>query len=410
MMCASRRLAIALLVLGVAAPARGNVVMDWYDAAVAAGYKAAVLPPIHTRNMALVAVAMFDAVNTITPRYAPYRAQSPANPGSSPDAAAAAAAHYLLVRMYPEQAREFDSLFRAMLARIPDGARAAGVQLGEHVAASLLEERKTDGADAPNVYRPLTTPGAYVPTVLPLAPWWGSLKPFVMKTGDQFRPAPPYALTSAQWATDYNEVRRMGRKVGSERSPEQTDIARFWEFVGPGTFSPMVRQLSEAKRLDTLDAARLYALVTITAADAMIAVLDAKYKYAFWRPVTAIRNGDIDGNDATEREPAWEPFIATPMHPEYPCAHCIMQSAVATVVQEVLGNDLPSFSLTSPTAPGVTRRYAHLSDYVTEVINARIYDGVHYRTSGEVGASMGQKIASYAVQTALRPLTSSPPR
>src|SRR6185503_2705667 len=252
-------------------------------------------------------------------------------------------------------------------------------------------------------YRPFTAAGKYVPTVLPAASRWGAVKPFALKAGDQFRPPAPYALSSAEWAKDYNEIKRMGAKTGSARSAEQSDIARFWELTGPACYDPMVRQLSTAKRLDPLQSARLYALVSMAAADALIAVFDAKYTYNFWRPVTAIRNGDLSGNDAIERDAAWEPFIPTPMHPEYPCAHCISQAAVAGVLEHFFGDAIPPVKLTSTTAPGVTRTYTKLSDYVTEVINARIYDGVHYRASGEVGADMGRKIAGYTVRTHLLP-------
>src|SRR6185503_4972918 len=214
----------------------------------------------------------------------------------------------------------------------------------------------------------------------------------------------PYALTSREWATDYDEVKRMGAKTGSARSAEQTDIARFWELTGPATYNPLVRQLSAAKRLDVTDNARLFALVSMATADALIAVFDAKYAYNFWRPVTAIRNGDLHGNDAVERDAAWEPFIPTPMHPEYPCAHCITQSAAAGVLQAFFGDAIPTVKLTSTTAPGVTRSFVRLSDYVQEVVNARVYDGVHYRTSGIVGADMGRKIADHALQNHLLPL------
>jgi len=199
-------------------------------------------------------------------------------------------------------------------------------------------------------------------------------------------------------------VKGMGAKTGSARTAEQTEIARFWELTGPATYNPLVRQLSVPKGFDVLDNARVFALVGMVTADALIAIFDAKYAYNFWRPVTAIRNADMDGNDATDRDASWEPFISTPMHPEYPCAHCISQSAAATVLEAFFGNSIPLVKLTSTTAPGVTRTFTRLSDYVTEVINARIYDGVHYRTSGEVGAAMGRKIGEYTVQNYFKPL------
>jgi hypothetical protein len=196
----------------------------------------------------------------------------------------------------------------------------------------------------------------------------------------------------------------MGAKNGSQRTPEQTEIARFWQLTGAATYNPVVRHVAEVKRLDLLDSARLFALSAIATADTAVAIFDAKYAHNFWRPVTAIRNGDIDGNDATELDAVWEPMIPTPMHPEYPCAHCTFQGAAAGVLQVMYGDSLPRFSLTSTTAPGVSRSFDKLSDYVKEVINARIYEGVHYRTSGEVGASLGRRIAEEVVRNHLQPL------
>jgi len=164
----------------------------------------------------------------------------------------------------------------------------------------------------------------------------------------------------------------MGAKAGSGRTAEQTDIARLWESAGPGLHTQVVWQLARTKTYDLLDNARLLALYAMAMADSYIAVFDAKYVYNFWRPVTAIRNGDTDGNDATVRDPAWERFIPTPMHPEYPCAHCINSAAGAAVLEAFFGDSVPSFSLTSPTAPGVMRKFTRLSDYVRESIDARV--------------------------------------
>jgi hypothetical protein len=236
------------------------------------------------------------------------------------------------------------------------------------------------------------------------------VKPFSLKSGNQLRPAAPYSLKNSQWAKDFNEVKRMGAKTGSARTAEQTEIARFWALTGPATYNPVLRQLAAAHAMDILDNSRLFALFSMTTADASIAVFDAKYAYTFWRPVTAIRNADMDGNNATEREPTWEPFITTPMHPEYPCAHCISQSSAASVLEAFFGDAVPTFTMTSTTAPGVTRKFSRLSDYVSEVINARVYDGVHYRTSGEVGAAMGRKNGQFAVQNYLKPRVQSAAR
>ena len=380
-----------------------NPVTDWIDRAVATGLRTGVANGMSQRNVALVAIAMFDALNAITPRYTAYRAEPPAPQGPSPDAAAAAAAHYMLVRLYPADAAPLYSSFQAALGAIPESAnKTDGVTLGEQVAARLLEQRNGDGSAAPNPYRPVTTAGTYVPTTLPILTVWSSVKPFGLKAGNQFRSSPPYSLTSEQWARDYNEVKRLGGQTGSERTPEQTTIARFWEFGGPGTYMPVARAVVTEKHLGMLECARIYALVAITAADALVAVMDAKYTYNFWRPVTAIRNGDQDGNAATDRDSTWEPFIVTPLHPEYPCAHCATQAAVASVLGAVVG-DTVWFTLTSPTAPGVTRSFSRLSDYAAEVINARVYDGVHYRTSGNVGAALGRQVGSYIAANLLTP-------
>jgi hypothetical protein len=196
----------------------------------------------------------------------------------------------------------------------------------------------------------------------------------------------------------------MGAKTGSARSPEQNDIARFWQLTGAATYNPVTRHLAATRGLDLLDTARLFALSSIATADTAIAIFDAKYAYAFWRPVTAIRNGDIDDNDATALDAGWEPMIATPMHPEYPCAHCTFQGAAAGVLQVLYGDVVPRFTLTSTAAPGLNRSFERLSDYVEEVVNGRIYEGVHYRTSGEVGAALGRKIAEEVVKNQLRPL------
>jgi len=395
-----------LLVALAAVPAAptGDVVGDWIDRTVAVGYRAGVPPTMNARCVALVAVAMFDALNAIEPRYAAYRQHPRTAPGAAGDAAAAAAAHSILVRAYPAQAAALDSAFQAAVAAVPDAPRAKGVRVGEDVAAGLWNERAGDGAESPNTWRPTTTAGAYVPTVFPLGAQWGAVKPFALRVGNQFRPGPPPALTSKEWAADYEEVKRLGAKTGSARTAEQTEIARFWEYAGPGTYMPVARQVVDAKQLAPLERARVYALVAMAAADALVAVFDAKYAYNFWRPVTAIRNGDLDGNEATARDPGWEPFITTPLHPEYPCAHCISQAAVAGVLERLFGDTVADLALTSPTAPGVTRRYRRLSDYATEVLNARIYDGVHYRTSGNVGAAMGRQIAAYVVDNVLTPI------
>ena len=401
----------SLISICLLSPAMADAVTDWNEKALSAGNAARQSPAGQTpaqqaRNIAMVHLAMFDALNSIEPRYTPYRVQLKVPNTTSREAAASAAAHYVIVRLYPAQSKDADATMQAALALVPDSPdKTQGVQLGEKVAAALLEERSTDGADATDTYRPYGAAGAYVPTILPASWSWGLVKPFAMKSGNQFRPGPPYALTSTEWARDYNEVRKMGAKTGSGRSAEQSDTAKFWEQTGAGSYNQIVQQVAAAKKLDLLDNARLYAHVYLATADAFIAIFDAKYAYNFWRPLTAIRNGDNDGNEATERDAAWSPFISTPMHPEYPCAHCIAQSSAATVLHTLFGDALPTtVIMTSPTAPSVTRKFDRLSDYKAEIINARIYDGVHYRRSGEVGVEMGRKIGEYVTEHFLKPV------
>jgi hypothetical protein len=223
-----------------------------------------------------------------------------------------------------------------------------------------------------------------------------------MTSGSQFRPAAPPALTSETWTTDVNEIRELGRIDSTKRTPEQTTIGRFWLFTGPRTYNPIVRQIAIAKDMDIVDCARLFALVVMAGNDATIAVFDAKYAYNLWRPITAIRNADQTNNTATRRDASWRPLGDTPMHPEYPCAHCITSAAVSAVLQGVVGNEVGEISLTSPTAPGIIRKWTRLQDYSDEVSLARIYAGFHYRFSTIVGKEMGKQIGELAVATQMR--------
>jgi hypothetical protein len=295
------------------------------------------------------------------------------------------------------------------LGSIPDGAaKSDGVKLGEAVAAKVLEARKNDGSEAPDAYRPRTTPGVYVPTAITISSMWPNMKPFAMATPSQFRPEPPLLLDSKEWAVDYNEIKDYGGQVSAKRTAQQTEIARFWLVGPPVAYHPFVRRLVLAKQMSVVDSARLMALVSVGLTDAIIAVLDAKYHYNFWRPITAIRNGDMDGNPATDLEATWQPIANTPMHPEYPCAHCIQSGSVAAVVKAVLGTaDIPEIALTSPTAPGVTRRWNNVNAFAEEVAAARIWAGFHYRFSTHVGTRMGLEVGDYVAKNAMQPVMTS---
>jgi hypothetical protein len=398
--------ACILFALGILFPSVSvaDVVTDWNQSAGACVLEAKIYPFAGTRVMAIVHTAMFDAINSIEGRYAPYKFKVSAPTGSSPEAAGVAAAHAALVQLFPEQKSALDAAYAASLAQIHDGpGKTTGIAVGEEVAAKVLEWRASDGADAANTYRPITTPGTYVTTTFPIGTQWGSVTPWVMEHGSQFRPAPPPALSSAEWAADYNEIKEIGAKKSARRSGEQTEVARFWTITGPQSFDPIVRQLATTPGRSLSQNARLFALVEMAVADSYIAVFDAKYTFNFWRPITAIRNGDIDGNDATARDPGWEPLIDTPLHPEYPCAHCINSGAARAVLESEFGTGPNPLTMSSTTAPGVVHKWASIAEYAEEVSVARIYGGIHYRNSTVVGKAMGKKLGELAVQNYLKP-------
>ena len=398
-----------LLGLLLAAPipaAANNVITDWDEKAVGIVQSGTgPPPPLGFRTMAIVHTAIFDAVNSIQPRYKPYKVRLAATPDTSKEAAAAAAAAAVLIKLFPDAAADVQSTLTTYLTTLPDGeAKSKGVELGQEVAAKALEARDKDGATTADAYRPKTKPGAYIPT--PITYGWAlaTMTPFALESPSQFRAKPPPSLKSAEWARDYNEIKDFGAKNSTKRTARQTEDARFWLVGGPLGYDQLPRQIVIAKNMDLLDSARFMALFSVATADAVIAVFDAKYKYEFWRPITAIRNGDIDGNPATERDATWQPIDATPMHPEYPCAHCILSSSVAAVIKGYLGSDeIPEVSLTSPFLPGVTHQFTNLRAFSDEIANARICAGFHYRFSTIAGREMGQKIGTFVVRSVMQP-------
>ena len=382
--------------------ASANVITDWDEKAVAL-LQPRFVPPVAYRAMAIIELAMFEAANSIDQHYQPYRAVLPATPGTSQEAAAAAAAATAMTKLVPDAATDIQAALTSYLAALPGGtAKADGVKLGTEAAEAILQARADDGSANPDAYRPVTAPGVYIPTANMVAPQWPNVKPFVMTSASQFRASPPPSLDSDQWAKDYNEIKELGEKNSTKRSARQTEDAKFWLLTGPLSTHPLERQIVVAKNMTVTDSARFLAVIAAAEADAMIAVMDAKYKYGLWRPVTAIRNGDIDGNDATERVPTWLPIDNTPMHPEYPCAHCIVSSAVAAAAEAMLGTaDISEVTMVSPTAPGVTHRWTNLNAYTDEVAEARICAGFHYRFSTIAGRQMGRDIGMYAANTIL---------
>ena len=386
--------ALLLSVLSVCVSiARADAVTDWNIKACEIVADAGLGTPPANRVIAIMHTAVYEAVNAITGKYPAGGLRMDAAKGSSVDAAVAAASRGTLVKLMPSQQAAIEAAYQAALAKIADGpAKTDGIAVGEKAAAGILSSRTDDGAAIAETYRPYTLAGVYVPTVVPFVPQWPQRKPWLMTGPAQFRPGPPPKLTSEVWARDLNEVKNFGGKNSTFRTAEQTDIARFWETTGPAIYHGVVRSVATMPGREVTQNARFFAAVTQAADDAIIAVFDAKYHYNFWRPITAIRNGDIDDNNATDRDPSWTPFIDTPMHPEYPCAHCIVSGAVGTVLQAEIGTGTtPTLTTTSPTARGTARSWARIEDFMQEVANGRIYDGVHYRNSTEVGTAMANR-------------------
>jgi hypothetical protein len=408
-MKSTSRITVATLLTSVVAaalltaPARGDVIMDWNAKADAIATEKQIVPVPHSRVLSMLHIAMFEAVNAVERRYAPYKLNLTSDRTTSKEAAAASAAYDVLLEIYPDQKQGLDVALAASLSAVAETeAKAKGIALGKQAAAGVIALRANDGSKASESYRPHTRPGVYVPTVVPVFSTAGSITPWVMTTGSQFRPGPPPALDSETWTKDLNEIREIGGLNSTKRSAEQTTLGRFWFLTGARTYNPIVRQVALAKKMDVVDCARLFALASMAGSDALIAVFDGKYAHHLWRPVTAIRNADQTSNPATPHDASWLPLGDTPMHPEYPCAHCITSAAISTVLQAVAGDDIGEISLTSPTAPGVTRKWTRLQDYSDEVSNARIYAGFHYRFSTEVGKDMGKKIGELTVKTQLR--------
>ncbi|MCA1686327.1 MAG: vanadium-dependent haloperoxidase, partial [Planctomycetia bacterium] len=348
--------------------------------------------------MAIVQTAVYEAVNTVSRRYTSTRANLDPAPDASVAAAVAAANRATLTRLVLSQEAAIDRAYDSAMEGVPEGpSKSRGIAVGKEAASAILALRADDGAEAAESYRPRTSPGVYVPTALPMVPQWPRRKPWLMASPDQFRPGPPPALRGEPWARDYNEVKAIGARGSTCRSAEQADIARFWEGSGPVMYQPIARMVASQPGREVTRNARLLAVAAQAMDDAAIAVFDAKYHYEFWRPITAIRNGDIDGNDATERDASWVPFLETPMHPEYPAAHCVAAATLGAVLQADLGAEpTPRLTATSPTSPGAVRSWTRPEDFVREVADARVWGGIHFRTSTEIGSAMGKKIGELA--------------
>jgi hypothetical protein len=388
-------------VCSIASPASADAISDWNKKAESFVVDGKLSPPRSGRATAMVQIAVFEALNSITPRYRPYRAALPVQGNESSDAAVAAAAAGVMARLDPEKAEAIRADLAQYVESLPPGeGRDAGLKLGDEAAAAIVATRSNDGSDAPDRYRPATPPGVYVPTAPVAVPHWPGVTPFAIKSADAFRPPPPVSLTSVTWKADLDEIRAYGSRESTLRSPRQTEDAKFWLTVGPQAYLQLERQIPVLRKLKGVDAARFMAVAEIARADAILAVFDAKYHYGFWRPVTAVRA-------SSDAEAGWQPIDTTPQHPEYPCAHCISAASLAAVTLRAFGSDtVPELTATSPTALGVTHHWTSLKAFTREVSEARIWAGFHYRFSTRVGEDMGWKIGDYVDRNTMQPLKS----
>lgn len=399
----ARSAAFALLLL--ATPTlHADVITEWNDVAIPLFRSAPRI--IATRQFAIMHVAQFEAVNAVAAKYTPYVVNLAA-PGASPEAAAAQAAHDILVRYYPTNETALDAALATSLMVVPDGtAKNDGVTLGGAVATQIWNLRVSDGGSLTVSNAFPGGPGLWSPTpggaATPVLQQYAYLTPWALRSASQFRPGPPPALTSAQWAADFNEIKSLGATNSGARTPEQTDIGLFIIEFPFFILNSAAKQALAAKPMSLVDSARVFALMHIAADDAFCAVFDCKYAYNFWRPVTAIRAADTDGNDTTVPDVDWLPLRPTPSHPEYPCAHCAVSKSMMTALAAVFGDDF-TFTLESPTLPGKRRTFRKFSDYPQLSLEGRLYAGFHYRNSSNVGLELGRQVGSYVVNNCLTP-------
>jgi hypothetical protein len=373
--------------------------VTYWDGVASQAFTAALTPPPDGFVIsAYVGIAVYDSVMAIEGGFEPFAVDVDAPRGASPEAAVVAAAHAILVHYLPDQQQTIlDPAYVQSLATIPDGqAKEDGVATGEFVARVFVRQRADDGFRVPVEYIPPDPPipGVWIPTAQspPLGTYMPNMTPFSLRRPSQFRPGGPPRLSSRRWARDYNEVKEIGSRTSTTRTPEQTLAARFWGEPPIQQVHGAFRKLIVDRGLDVVDASRFMAMTTVVEADALIACFDAKYHYAFWRPITAIRAGDTDGNPDTIADPNWLQLLpGTPNHPEYPSAHSCGTPSIGLVIAKFLGTRDIDFTIPSVTGLG-DRHFDRVSDLEYEVTNARIWGGIHYRTSVEVGTEIGKKV------------------
>ena len=399
-------------------------VLQWIgimnDAVLAGGSS----PLASTRVTALVAASMFDAVNGIHPQYQALYVKPNAPGYASQGAAAVQAAYVILSTVYPLQAGSLGTKRDASVAAISaiESAKSvqAGVAWGQTVASTILRIRSTDGNAPPpppfvGVLGMETSPsavGVWRPTPVLNAtgagPQFATMTPWVLVRPSQFRVPPPNAVTSPEYAADYNEIKSMGVYSGSLRTDDQSELVLFWAGNTSLAWNRVASYLSAGRNLSLTENAHLFALLNVTMADAAIACWDSKYRYVFWRPITAIRLGDTDGNASTDPDTGWIPWLdalppGTPPHPEYPSGHSTVSGSAAYILAGVFGENT-AFSVTSEIRPGTTRSFSSFSAATAEIADARVFGGIHFRTSCVRGNALGQSVAAYVSSHAMRPL------
>jgi len=398
----------ALLVLVWSGPARADVVLDWNGLAaqlIVGPGGANKVPPLGLVDLAIVHTAMYDAVNAVEAfPFDPYGVRPTVTTPASAEAAAARAGRDVLLALYPSRSGDIATLYASSLAAIPDGpAKDNGVAVGRQAAAGILALRASDGRNAgTTIVEPPEAPGVWIRTppglLAPQAPWTRSIVPWTLNSSDQFRPEPPPQLDSETWVRDYNEVKALGPGIGSTRTAEQTNIGRFWADQPMLQWNRAWRGISIGAGLSVQDNARLFAMLATASSDSLIACWEAKYHYMFWRPVTAIRAGG--GTPELTEDPSWLGLVTTPNHPEYPAAHGCFSGASAETLSHFFRTDDFTFTITSNFA-GVTtplRTYSSFSQALQEVLDARIYGGMHYRNSTHQGAILGKQVAHFATR------------
>lgn len=391
-----------------------DMVLDWNEHALDAFRALSTSPPVASRALAIMHVAIFDAVNSVDKTHKPYAVQVPAPTTISKPAAVAAAAHQVLVSLFPARATVFDADLVTSLATIANGtAETNGVNLGTQVATQVLALRANDGSATVTPYTPGSDPGDWIPTPAAnapaLLPGWGNVTPFTLINGAMFTPGVPPELTSAEYAAALNEVKSLGDVNSTTRTAEQTDIARFWANGGgtstpPGHLNVMASIVATAKNNSLAQNARLFAMLNVALADAAIQCWNVKFDTEFWRPITAIRAADTDGNASTTADAAWTPLLATPPFPSYTSGHSTFSGAAAAVLKSFFGTDNVTFTLPSENALVADRTFTSFSGAAAESAVSRLYGGIHYRFDNADGLEAGTNIGQYVAARFFRGL------